>query len=116
MDDEPTYVKWRTITIDLPTNFITHTKNGLIKIKRPLTKTGNVSKANKQPAIVLRENPNIVEPIMTEKGIKQTMKEKKDEVQPIKDEIKKVKINARQKKKDLLKDIKNLWNHYQNIH
>jgi len=114
MADETEYIRWKTMVIDLPSNFISHTKNGVIKIKHPLTKTGNVSKASKEPAIVLRENPNIIEPKIIEKGLKQTMKQKKAEMQPIKEEYEKNKRNtlrknilskSREKNNDVYKDM-----------
>ena len=44
-------ILWNTVKIQVPSDFITVTKNGQIRIKPPLTKKNRISTANKQPAI-----------------------------------------------------------------
>ena len=49
------YTQWKSIHIEVPSEFITHTKSGRISIRRPLTKTQGLSRSNKEPSIMITE-------------------------------------------------------------
>ena len=46
-------ILWSSVKIQVPSEFITVTKTGQIRIKPPLTKKNRISTANKEPAIQL---------------------------------------------------------------
>ena len=101
-----TYTEWTTIQIDVPAEFITHTKSGAIRIKKPLTAKHNVAKHLQKPSIVIRENSNIDTPVITKTGKKKSVVDKQKEVEPIQQEYKRVTRN-KERKKMLDKIVKN---------
>ena len=42
---------WHTITLEVPKTMVNITKNDKVVVKKTLTKTNNISKANKEPSI-----------------------------------------------------------------
>jgi len=66
--------KWNTIHIKVPDEMVYIGKNGKIMIKPPLTKTGKISRLNKQPSIQL-EATNIQEPQIVLKGDHQNIED-----------------------------------------
>ena len=62
------YTQWKSIHIEVPAEFITHTKSGRISIRRPLTKTQGLSRSNKEPSIMITENSDITTPKIINQG------------------------------------------------
>ena len=62
------YTQWKSIHIEVPSEFITHTKSGRISIRRPLTKTQGLSRSNKEPSIMITENSDITAPNIINQG------------------------------------------------
>ena len=62
------YTQWKSIHIEVPSEFITHTKSGRISIRRPLTKTQGLSRSNKEPSIMITENSDITAPKIINQG------------------------------------------------
>ena len=42
---------WHTIKLEVPKEMVNITKNDKVVVKKSLTKTNNISKANKEPSI-----------------------------------------------------------------
>ena len=59
---------WHTINIQIPDKMLNISKTGKVTIKKPLTKTGNLSKSNKEPSIIIATNHNIQQPQIINKG------------------------------------------------
>jgi hypothetical protein len=50
---------WHTIKLDVPKEMVNITKNEKVVVKKTLTKTNNISKANKEPSIkIITGNTN----------------------------------------------------------
>jgi hypothetical protein len=50
-------ILWNTVTIRVPSEFISVDKNGKIKISPPITKSGAIAKKNKKPSInIVKDN------------------------------------------------------------
>ena len=62
------YTQWKSIHIEVPSDFITHTKSGRISIRHPLTRTQALSRSNKEPSITITENSDITAPKIINKG------------------------------------------------
>ena len=101
-----TYTEWTTIHIDVPAEFITHTKSGAIRIKKPLTAKHNIAKHLQNPSIIIRENNKIDTPVITKTGTKKSVADKQKEVEPIQQEYKRVTRN-KERKKMIDKVVKN---------
>ena len=59
---------WHTINIQIPDKMLNISKTGKVTIKKPLTKTGNLSKSNKEPSIIITTNHNIQQPQIINNG------------------------------------------------
>ena len=59
---------WNTVHIKVPSEFITIGKNGIVKIKPPLTRSKKIATTNKQPAIQLETSDNIDKVTIVDSG------------------------------------------------
>ena len=61
-------ILWSSVRIQVPSEFITVSKTGLIKIKPPLTKKNRISTSNKHPSIQLIPTANTNEVKVIDQG------------------------------------------------
>ena len=79
------YTQWKSIHIEVPSEFITHTKSGRISIRRPLTKTQGLSRSNKEPSIMITENSDITAPKIINQGTRTNRPPPVKKTKPAKD-------------------------------
>ncbi len=59
---------WHTIKLDVPKEIVNITKNYKVVVKKSLTKTNNISKANKEPSIKIIPGDTIMPKIISVKN------------------------------------------------
>ena len=59
---------WHTVNIQIPDKMLNISKTGKVMIKKPLTKTGMLSKSNHEPSIIITTNSHINEPKIIDDG------------------------------------------------
>lgn len=101
-----TYPEWTTIHIEVPAEFITHTKSGVLKIKKPLTAKHNIAKHMNQPSIIISENNNIDKPVILKTGKHMSVIEKQKEIEPLRQEYMRA-IRNKERKKIMNTVVKN---------
>ena len=69
-------ILWNTVKIQVPSDFISISKTGVVRIKPPLTKTNKVATVNKKPAIEF-ETANVNDVKVIQTGKKETVHELK---------------------------------------
>jgi hypothetical protein len=72
-------ILWSSVSIRVPSEFITVDKNGKVNICPPLTKSGNVSKRNKKPSINIVSDDSINKVQIQNEGEYRTKSEPKSE-------------------------------------
>ena len=81
-------ILWHTINIQIPDKMLNISKTGKVTMKKPLTKTGNIARSNKEPSIIITTNHHIEQPQIINKG----------------DQVNVAEIRTRQNKLKVIKD------------
>ncbi len=61
-------VLWHTINIQIPDKMLNVSKTGTMTTRQSVTKTGNISKSNSEPYVIIKTKYTIDKPIIKDSG------------------------------------------------
>ena len=103
-------ILWNTVKIQVPSDFITVTDKGMIRIKPPLTKKNRIATSKNKPAILNQgEHKDVDEFRSKRKQTKSMFKELKNKAEDVHERMTRLRAMRKnvtvRKKKPVLKDI-----------